>query len=195
MKIICIGDSLMTGYKLSPEDSFVRQLDRTSQNDWVLRGIDGDTANGVLARLHADGLAQSPRAIFFLCGVNDIVLTGGWEQVRSCIMAIVHECVANNVLPVMGIPYLFRDIPPLWKPLCPPVEVLREAMKGYIYWLREFAAVTGVRHVDFARAFEEAQKAHPEEELFQEDGLHPTAAGCRLMADTVRATQSLKNLL
>ena len=84
---------------------------------------------------------------------------------------------------------------PLWKPLCPPVEVLREAMKGYIYWLREFAAVTGVRHVDFARAFEEAQKAHPEEELFQEDGLHPTAAGCRLMADTVRATQSLKNLL
>ena len=194
-RVICLGDSLTTGYGLGPGHSFVRLVDRAAAPEWVGRGIPGDTAAGVLARLVPDALSEGPRGVFFLCGTNDVLLTGEWGQIRPAVMALCHQTAASGAIPVIGIPYLFRAIPAEWKGICPPVEALREAMRGYIAWLRSFAETTGIRHVDFARAFESAAESRPEVDLLQADGLHPNEEGVRLMADTVLAAPSLRALL
>ena len=118
MKIVCLGDSLTTGYNLAPGEGWVDLLNRETPHLWVNAGVAGDTSTGLLVRLQSQALPQKPDMILFMGGDNDIMLTGSADQAKSAVMAMVHQCVAAGVRPVVGIPYPVRTIPAQWQPVC-----------------------------------------------------------------------------
>ena len=108
MKIVCLGDSLTTGYNLVPGEGWVDLLNRETPHLWVNAGVAGDTSTGLLVRLQSQALPQKPDMVLFMGGDNDIMLTGSADQAKSAVMAMVHQCVAAGVRPVVGIPYPVR---------------------------------------------------------------------------------------
>lgn len=182
MKTICLGDSLTYGYGVAPAASWISLVQDALKGEWVNCGICGDTASGMLSRLSTELLAQNPYYVLMMGGANDILLTNSFQQAQCAIMAMVHQCVHAKVRPVIGIPTPLRDDGDNpWLPLT-DMTAAAATQKEYIAWLRLFVKTMRLRCVDFAAAFEQ----HPDpKSLYQDDGLHPNAAGHRLMADAV----------
>ena len=180
MKIICLGDSITAPFTLPADRMWVSLLDRETGDEWINAGICGDTTGGMLARLSAEVLPARPDAVFLMGGGNDMLLTASFEQPMLNTMALVHECVSRGVRPFLGIAPAITGVPQAWRPVTRWREA-PEVSRAYAEWLRTFGRTFGLRTVDFAAAFD----AHAGEILYQSDGLHPNAAGNRLMADTV----------
>ena len=183
MKIICLGDSMTACPGVKKDERWTTLLERETAHEWVCAGVPGDTTGGMLARLQAI-LPQKPDAIFLMGGVNDILVSGDCGLAKAGIMALIHQCVAAGVRPVVGIPYHIAGVPSEWERLCNGKA--GAALTLYMVWLRELCAVFRLRCVDFAAAFEGV------EGLLLPDGLHPTAVGCRKMADAVLSNRSLR---
>lgn len=181
MKIVCLGDSLTTGYNLAPGEGWVDLLNRETPHLWVNAGVAGDTSTGLLVRLQSQALPQKPDMVLFMGGDNDIMLTGSADQAKSAVMAMVHQCVAAGVRPVVGIPYPVRSIPVQWQPVCDMDRAL-EASAEYVRWLRRLTDAISLRRVDFGAAFDAAGNRA---DLYQRDGMHPSRLGSRVMADAV----------
>ena len=181
MKIVCLGDSLTTGYNLVPGEGWVDLLNRETPHLWVNAGVAGDTSTRLLVRLQSQALPQKPDMVLFMGGDNDIMLTGSADQAKSAVMAMVHQCVAAGVRPVVGIPYPVRTIPAQWQPVCDMDRAL-EASAEYVRWLRRLTDAISLRRVDFGAAFDVAGNTA---DLYQRDGMHPSRLGSRVMADAV----------
>lgn len=178
MKIICLGDSLTSCPGVKKDERWTELLTRETPHEWVCAGVPGDTTSGMLARLQTI-LPQKPGAIFLMGGVNDILVSGDCGLAKAGMMALIHQCVAAGVKPIVGIPYLPVSIPQDWDGLCD--HNAREVLTLYVTWLRELCRVFRLRCVDFAAAYEITEA----DGLLQPDGLHPTAAGCRRMVEAV----------
>ena len=77
MKIVCLGDSLTTGYNLAPGEGWVDLLNRETPHLWVNAGVAGDTSTGLLVRLQSQALPQKPDMVLFMGG-------GICQAVRIC---------------------------------------------------------------------------------------------------------------
>lgn len=190
MKIICLGDSLTAGYHLNPEECWVHILNCETANTWINAGVSGDTSTGLLVRLQTEVLPQQPDMVLLMGGDNDIMLTGSEEQAKTTLMAMLHQCAARGVKPVVGIPFPIRNIPQRWQAVC-DTENARKASLRYIQWLRALVDAISLRKVDFAEAF---AVAPTQESLYQEDGMHPSTAGSRVMADAVIQALATRNM-
>lgn len=96
-------------------------------------------------------------------------------------MAMIHQCAARGVKPVVGIQFPVLGIPEPWRAVCDWERAQAESA-AYIAWLRRLVRAVSLRHVDFAEAFERCGGRA----LYQADGMHPNAEGNRVMADAVR---------
>lgn len=181
MKIVCLGDSLTAGYRLSSEDCWVQILNRETPHTWINAGVSGDTSTGLLVRLQTEVLPQQPDMVLLMGGDNDIMLTGCADQAKSAMMAMIHQCAARGVKPVVGIQFPVLGIPEPWRAVCDWERAQAESA-AYIAWLRRLVRAVSLRHVDFAEAFERCGGRA----LYQADGMHPNAEGNRVMADAVR---------
>ena len=190
MKIVCLGDSLTAGYRLSSEDCWVQILNRETPHTWINAGVSGDASTGLLVRLQTEVLPQQPDMVLLMGGDNDIMLTGSEEQAKTSLMAMLHQCAARGVKPVVGIPFPIRNIPQRWQAVC-DVENARSASLRYIRWLRALTDAISLRRVDLAAALAAAPLPG---ELYQEDGMHPSAAGSRVMADAVLQSLAARNM-
>lgn len=185
MKIICLGDSLTFGYGVEQNVCWVSLAQQALGGEWHNAGICGDTATGMLVRLNTQVLPQNPRYVLFTGGGNDILLTGRIDQAQSAMMAMVHQCAHAGVRPVIGIGAPIRtDGENPWLPLTDMARTAA-AQTAYTEWLRLFVKTMRLRCVDFCAAFE--QHSNPAS-LYQSDGLHPNAAGHRLMAEALIAS-------
>ena len=186
MKTICLGDSLTYGYGISPENTWVALAREALGGEWVNCGVSGDTSAGMLCRLSGQILQQKPHYVLMMGGVNDILLTGSFQQAQCAIMSMVHQCAHEGVRPVIGIGVPIRDdADNPWLPLT-DMRAAMAAQREYTAWLRLFVKTMRLRCVDFAAAFEACTDA---KRLYQDDGLHPNAAGHRLMAETLIASR------
>lgn len=190
MKIVCLGDSLTAGYKLLPEERWVNILEKETSCSWINRGISGDCSNGVLVRLHTEAFPERPDYVLMMCGFNDIMLTGSFDMAKASVMAMFHQCPSYGVKPVIGIPFPIKNIPEKYLPLCDPYRA-KSCSIEYIAWLRKLVDISSLRCVDFALAFEQAER-EGRGELYQPDGMHPSALGSRLMAEQVKKSSWLQ---
>lgn len=180
MNILCIGDSLTAGYGVPREQCWVSLLDRQTQHHWQNAGISGDTTPGMLARLQ-QLLPSKPDLIIWMGGINDILLTGSADQAKCCTMAFVNQCAAAGIRPVIGIPFLIRDVARPWNKLC-DLDACIPVLEEYILWLLRLCDAAMLRKVDFRAAGE----------CLLSDGMHPDPRGHRMMADAVLASLHLR---
>lgn len=105
LRIVALGDSLVHGYGLPPEDGFVPELDRwldahgAAHAEVINAGVSGDTTAGGLARLDWS-LSEGADALIVVLGGNDLLRAIPPETTRENLDALIGEA-RDRGLPVL----------------------------------------------------------------------------------------------
>lgn len=171
LKIVAFGDSLTAGYGVAPEAAFPVVLEKLLKAkghavEIANAGVSGDTTAAGLARLDW-AVPPDTDAVILELGANDALRGQSPAQARANLEAIVTALRARNI------------------------EVLIAGMVA--------PRNLGADYTDaFDRIFPELAKAHGvllypffldgvalDPKLNQGDGIHPTAAGVRIIAERI----------
>jgi acyl-CoA thioesterase-1 len=169
--IAAFGDSLTAGYGVEPGESYPdhlqRLLDARGYRYRVVNlGISGDTTDGGVARLQ-DALLLKPKIVILELGANDGLRGLPLERTRANLDLMINAfqgAGARVVLAGMTLPRNYG------------AAYVRE-------FERIFRDLAGRRRTVLIPFFLEGVAMQPG--LMQPDALHPNAAGCRKVAETV----------
>jgi lysophospholipase L1-like esterase len=147
------------------------------------RGISGQTSSQMLVRFWPDVIALHPRIVQILAGTNDIAGNTGpttEQDYENNIMAMVALARAHHIRVLLG------SMPPAvsfwWQPQpyrpAPEIRRLND-------WLRRYARSSGVGFVDYySHLATPAGAFRPD---LSNDGVHPNAAGYKVMSALLQA--------
>jgi lysophospholipase L1-like esterase len=184
-RIVAMGDSTTAGTPgfMSPlEAPPDGRGDETSQSaywlmkahpEWEVlnRGVNGERSDQIRARFERDAVAAAPKAVVIIAGVNDVYQGRSFEYVVEQLHAMYARAAQAGIRVVAGsiIPYNTAT----------PEQNAR--MRRINAWMRDQPGIVFVDTRAAAAALDKADR------LFDSpDGLHPTAAGYRRMAEAIR---------
>jgi acyl-CoA thioesterase-1 len=176
LRVVFLGDSLTAGYGLSEEQAYPALIaERIAERGWPVRvvnaGVSGDTSAGGLRRI--DWLLEQRIDVLMLAlGANDGLRGFSVDQTRANLQGTVDKALAAN--PRTRIVVAGMVMPPNLGP---------DYTAAFQATFPALAAENNLPLVQFLLA-----GVAGEEELNQPDGIHPTAAGQRIVADTVWST-------
>lgn len=172
--IVFIGDSITEGWPHASPQYF--------RPGWINRGIGGQTSPQILLRFTADVVALRPRHVHILAGTNDIAGNTGPiapEATVANIVAMALLARAHGIRPVIG------TVLPVtrfgWRPEVDPAGPLAATNR----LLRDAARVRRMALIDYFGAMADGEGRLPH--ALGEDGVHPNAAGYRLMEQVLMA--------
>ena len=171
LKIVAFGDSLTSGHRLPRTDAYPAVLEQSLRAAGlpftvVNHGVSGDTTAGALRRLEAV-LAEQPQILILAFGANDGLRGVPVKQVRANLEKIIERAqdadikvllVGMEALPLYG-----------WQYTVDFHKVFPDLADKYDIPLVPFM-LNGV----FGNA-----------DLMSRDGIHPNAAGARMIAGTI----------
>jgi len=159
--IVALGDSNTWGYPnghswthIVSQDTGLRVLNR---------GVNGATTADMLRRVKSDVLTVRPSICIIMGGTNDADRGHDVDEMFRNIQRIANELLANNVLPVIGLPIPLVEKIPEEK-----LQDLRDRLTAAAFITVDFS-------LDFDYPFPEIRKYLP-------DGLHPIPEGKKWMA-------------
>lgn len=168
--VVFMGDSI-TEYWVDQDPAFF------SDNDYIGRGISGQTSSKMLARFHRDVIELHPKAVVISCGTNDVAKNNGritLDNVVTQIMSMVDLARQNDIVP------LVVSVPPcdffFWRrevehPAGTIIELNRK--------IKAYCDQAGVPYVDYHSAMAaEDGSMNPE---YSKDGCHPVIEGYKVM--------------
>lgn len=152
---------------------------------YVNRGIGGQTTAQMLVRFHADVLALQPQVVVILAGTNDIAGNAGPVapaaiQDNLAAMAELGRVHGVKVVFASILPVSDDKADPAGKPLVRTQDRPLATVRALNEWLADYAAKNGHGYLDYFSAL-----ADPNGLLkpaWNDDGLHPNAAGYAVMA-------------
>ncbi|HJZ76716.1 MAG TPA: arylesterase [Vicinamibacterales bacterium] len=170
-RIVFLGDSLTAGLGLAISDSYPaliqRRLDAAGLNYEVVNaGVSGDTSAGGLARLDW-ALAGDVRILVVALGGNDALRALPAGQLEQNLATIIERARARGISVVLA----GMEAPPNFG---------RDYIVSFHKVYPELASRYHVAFVPFL-----LQGVAGNDALNQRDGIHPTAEGARMVADTV----------
>jgi lysophospholipase L1-like esterase len=187
--IVAMGDSTTAGtpgWKSRVEAPPKGAGDETSQYahwlmgahpEWnvVNQGVNGERSDEILARFDRDVVGLAPAAVVIIAGVNDVYQGRSARQVIEQLTTMYERAKQKGIPIVAGtiIPYNTAT----------PDQNAR--MREINEWIRQNAADDpGIEFVDTRRA---AAATEDPDRLFESpDGLHPSPAGYRRMAEAIK---------
>ena len=93
--LLCLGDSLTFGMGAAPEASYPSQLAALTGHTAHNAGVNGDTAEGALARLPALLETHTPGLVLVSIGGNDFLRKRPLEGTRAALRQIVQAAAAS----------------------------------------------------------------------------------------------------
>jgi acyl-CoA thioesterase-1 len=171
VRIVALGDSLTSGHRLPRADAYPAQLEAALNDEGIPavvinHGVSGDTTSGAVRRLRA-ALDDRPDVLIVAIGVNDGLRGVPVEQVRRNLESIIEAGRAQGAAVL----------------LC-AMEAL--PVRGWQYT------------VDFHNVYTELSAKHDvplvpfiltgvlgNPDLMSPDGVHPNAAGARVLAAAI----------
>lgn len=173
-RVVFMGNSITEGW-MNTDGAFFKE------NNYINRGIGGQTTPQMLVRFRADVVNLKPKVVVILAGTNDIAGNTGpstLEMIEDNLSSMADLAKANgskvllcSVLPVYDYP---------WKPGLQPAEKI-EALNT---WMKKYAARAGLTYVDYWTALADERKGMKPEHA--KDGVHPTLAGYKIMEAIVQ---------
>ena len=186
--IVALGDSTTAGtpgFKSPIEAPPDGEGDATSQFSWWLmraepswrvlnRGVNGERTDEIAARFDRDVLAHTPAVMVLLAGVNDVYQGRDGAVVQAQLLAL-YARARDARIPVVACSIIPYDT---------ATAAQNRTMHAINAWIRETAtASSGMAYCDTRAA---AASTGNIDKLFETpDGLHPTSAGYRRMADAL----------
>lgn len=168
-RIVALGDSLTAGYGLAPAQAYPAELQRRLdaagyRYEVVNAGVSGDTTAGGLSRLEWS-LDGDVRILIVALGANDGLRGLPVAQMKRNLATIIERARARRI-----------------RVLLAGMETLTNMGPEYrVAFHNAFRDLARDFDVTFLPFLLEGVAARPE--LNQPDGVHPTAAGARVMAD------------
>ncbi|GLU45063.1 SGNH/GDSL hydrolase family protein [Allomuricauda sp. NBRC 101325] len=160
-----------------------------TKNNFVNRGIGGQTTPQMLLRFRQDVIDLQPKVVVILAGTNDIAGNTGpmtLEQIRDNILGMVELANANNIKPIICSVLPAYDYP--WRPgLNPNIKIPKlNAL------LKEVANEKGAIYLDYFAAMADDRNGLPSE--LTTDEVHVTKEGYKIMEKMVKESilQALK---
>lgn len=187
--IVAMGDSTTAGtpgWKSRIEAPPAGAGDETSQYAWWLmqahpdwnvinQGVNGERSDQILARFDRDVLQQRPTVVVIIAGVNDVYQGRPASHVIEQLSAMYGRAKAA------GIPIVAGTIIPYNTATADQNARMREIND----WVRKTAGSDpAIAFVDTRAAA--AAPGDPDRLFESPDGLHPSPAGYRRMADAIR---------
>ena len=172
-KIVVLGDSLTAGLGLAVRDSYPSVLQERLKTqglnfEVVNAGVSGDTSAGALSRLDWS-LQGNVRVLIVALGGNDGLRGLPPEQLQQNLAQIIERAQARQIEVILA----GMEAPPNYG---------REYIVSFHKVYPALSKRYGVPLVPFL-----LQGVAGTETLNQADGIHPTAAGARIVADNVWA--------
>ncbi len=176
-RVVFMGDSITDGWHIA---------EYFPGKPYVNRGIGGQTTPQMLIRFRPDVIELKPKVVVILAGTNDISGNTGpmtVEQVERnyasmAELARVHDIrvVFSSVLPVNN----YNDKALLFSLTRPADQIL-----ALNQWLKNYCSENGFTYLDYFSAVVD-DKGMLKRDL-ADDGLHPNAAGYKIMAPLAEA--------
>jgi lysophospholipase L1-like esterase len=172
-KAVLMGDSITDGWASNDPAFF-------TDNNFVGRGISGQTTSQMLVRFRRDVVDLCPEYVFILAGTNDIAKNNGdisLENILGNIQSMCEIALANNIKPVIC------SVLPAdrygWRPGIQPAEDIVKLNQ----LLRKYAESEGIKYLDYHSVLKNENNGLPEE--YAPDGVHPTPACYEIMENMV----------
>jgi acyl-CoA thioesterase-1 len=170
VRIVALGDSLVHGYGLPPQDGFVPQVERWLHDNGATEvtvanaGVSGDTTAGGLARFEW-ALAEGGDALIVVLGGNDLLRGIDPASSRANLDALLDKAEA-------------ADLPVLLSGLVAPLNYGAD-------WKAAFDAMYPDLAQKHDALYDPSFLAGVAEDrsLWQPDGIHPNAAGVGVIVE------------
>jgi lysophospholipase L1-like esterase len=169
-----MGDSITEFWKPAHPEFFA--------DNFVDRGISGQTTTQMLVRFRQDVIALKPAVVHILGGTKDIAGNGGpttLDAIKNNILSMVDLARANDIQVVLA------SVPPAgsfpWRAsiLDPPQHIV-----ALNEWLRHLARERNLFYVDYYEPL--ADESDAMKQTFSNDGVHPNRDGYSVMEPLAR---------
>ncbi len=176
-RVVFLGDSITDGWRLN---------EYFPDRDFVNRGISGQITGEMLGRMKADVINLKPAALVVLAGTNDIARGVALSTIQNNLTMIADLAEFHQIKPlfasVLPVSDYHKDKNPAWEHTKrrPPATI-----RALNSWIESFCRQRGYVYVDYFSVLVDSA-GYLRAEL-ADDGLHPNAAGYRLMAPVVLA--------
>lgn len=172
-QIVFMGNSI-TEFWVKKDSNFFRK------NNFLGRGISGQTSCEMLVRFRSDVINLHPQKVVILAGTNDIAENNGQislEHILGNIISMVELAKVNQIEPILC-SVLPAKVFSWRKTLYPaPIIIKLNTM------IERYAQEKGILYVDYHKAMKDAQGGLPEK--YSPDGVHPNLKGYQLMEKIV----------
>jgi lysophospholipase L1-like esterase len=176
-RVVFYGDSITDIWNLA---------DHFPGKPYVNRGISGQTTPQLLVRFRQDVINLQPKVVVILAGTNDIAGNTGpmsLEEIEGNYASIAELGRLHNIRVVFSSVLPVHNYTPQSADLFtqrPPEKIL-----ALNRWLKDYCAAKGHVYLDYFSAMVD-EKGFLKCDL-AEDGLHPNAAGYKIMAPLAEA--------
>jgi lysophospholipase L1-like esterase len=174
--VVFMGNSITQGW-ISMRPEFF------SQNQFINRGIGGQTTPQMLLRFRQDVIDLNPKAVVILAGINDIAENTGpisITDIAKNLESMVQLSLANEIIPVLCSVLPSNSFP--WRPRIIPTESVIE-LNGLI---QNMAGQYDVPYVDYYTPMVDDQQGLKSEWGY--DPVHPNEEGYKIMEPIVMKT-------
>ncbi len=147
-------------------------------NNFVGRGISGQTTSEMLVRFRRDVLDLKPQYVFIMAGTNDIAQNNGiifLENILGNLESMVELAKIHRIKPILcsvlpAASFIWR------KDLSPAQDIIR--LNDMI---REYASKQGIPYIDYHSILTDKNGGLPKE--YAKDGVHPNIAAYKIMEE------------
>lgn len=173
---VFMGDSITDGWASADPGFF-------TDNNFVGRGISGQTTSHMLVRFRRDVVDLAPKYVLILAGTNDIAKNNGEISLENILGNIISMCEiakANKIKPIIC------SVLPAdrygWRPGMKPakdIAKLNEMLKAY-------ADSEKIRYIDYYSVLTDENGGLPAKHAA--DGVHPNLSCYKIMEQIVLET-------
>ena len=173
-RVVFMGDSITDFWVNADPDFF-------TSNNFLGRGISGQTTAHMLVRFRRDVIDHHPEYVVILAGTNDVAKNLGDIAPENSLGNIISMCEiarANNIKPIICsiLPCNFF----YWRP---EVKGQEKEIIALNVLLKEYAESADIPYVDYHSAMKDENDGLPKK--YADDGCHPNKGGYEVMKEIV----------
>jgi len=164
-RIVLIGDSITEFWERYDSIFF-------SQNNYINRGISGQTTLQILERFQNDVVDLQPKSVIILAGINDIAENNGpisIEEIMNNIVSMVEKSLKNNIEVVLCSVLPANNF--YWNPKIQPIEKIKQLNQK----IKAYSLSKRIKYVDYYTQMVDEKLGL--DKKYADDGVHPNLAG------------------
>jgi lysophospholipase L1-like esterase len=172
--VVFIGDSITEGWIPAMPSFFTKE-------DYINRGIGGQTTGQVLVRFRPDVINLTPNVVVLMIGINDIAENNGTyneEESFGNIVSMLQLAQANQIKAILC------SITPadkfIWRT---NILAVSDKIISLNKRLKNYALQNGITYCDYHSAMVDSKNAM--QSNYTTDGVHVTTVGYQLMSELI----------